>query len=347
MKRSRIVVFASMFVVALGVMAALGALWLGSARAAVGPLPAEALVLPADARFVVGIDVHRFAASPFYARFAKQRGMRPDALAELEQKTGLSPERDLDQVVLAGAGETDHRGPGLVLAKGRFDLGRLGRTLETEGKARGYNHQGVTVYAFKEESAHALALAFLDDSALLFGSQAQVEAAVASRTRGEAPLRQNTALIALVEKVKPGSTFWMVGDQSLLAHLPATVPGGAGGASLNLPALRSLTVTGDLDPQVSLSITGEAADEMAAKNLADIVRGAVALLSLQAQQKPELQQLASAVSVATDANKVLVAARFPYALIDALQAGHKPPAPAEAGKPAAPSGGGKPAAPPQ
>lgn len=330
MKRTRVVVFASMLVVGLGVFAALGALWLDTARAAVGPLPAEALVLPADARFVMGLDVRRFTASPFYARYAKQRGMRPDALRDLEQKTGLDPERDLDQVFVAGlpagAPGGDRHAPGLVLATGRFDLYKLGRALETEGKARGYNHGGVTVYAFKEDTARATALAFLDDSALLLGTQAQVEAAVSSRTRGEAPLRRNTVLVGLVEKVRPGSTFWMVGDQSLLANMPAAVPAPGGGGTLSLPALRSITVTGDLDPQVSLAVTGEAADEQAAKNLADIVRGAVALMSLQAQQKPELQQLASAVSVATDTNKVLITARIPYALIDALQPGPKAPA---------------------
>ncbi|MGE5125002.1 MAG: hypothetical protein ACM3PV_01830, partial [Betaproteobacteria bacterium] len=170
MKRTRVVVFAAMLVVGLGVFAALGALWLDTARAAVGPLPAAALVLPADARFVMGFDVRRFTASPFYARYAKQRGMRPDALRELQQKTGLDPERDLDQIVVAGApaaAGADRHAPGLVLATGRFDLYKLGRTLETEGKARGYNHDGVTVYAFKEDTAHAAALAFLDDSALL------------------------------------------------------------------------------------------------------------------------------------------------------------------------------------
>jgi hypothetical protein len=119
----------------------------------------------------------------------------------------------------------------------------------------------------------------------------------------------------------------MVGDQSLLAGMPSSIPapgasGGAegGGSTINLPALRSLTVTGDLDPQVSLDLTGEAADEAAAKNLADVVRGFVALMSLQAQQKPELQQLASAFSVATEQNRVLVTARIPYAMIDALSA---------------------------
>ena len=42
-------------------------------------------------------------------------------------------------------------------------------------------------------------------------------------------------------------------------------------------------------------------------------------MSLQAQQKPELQQLASAFTVATEANRVLVSARIPYELLDALQ----------------------------
>ena len=321
MTRSRIAVIVSMVVVVLGVMAGLGALWLDPARAAVGPLPAEALVLPADARFVMGFDVKRFTSSPFYARYASQRGMQPEALRDLEEKTGLSPARDVDQIVVAGTSGTGGS-VGVALATGRFDLYKLGRTLETEGKVDGYSHEGATLYAFKQEGAQAMAIAFLDESTLLFGQKARVEAAVSSRTRGEAPFRKNAVLLALVEKVRPGSTFWMVGDQSLLAGLPASVPApgsSADGATVSLPALKSVTVTGDLDPQLSMAVTGEATDELAAKNLADVVRGFVAIMSLQAQQKPELQQLASAVSVATQANQVLVSARIPYELLDALQ----------------------------
>jgi hypothetical protein len=333
MTRSRLVVFSSMVVVAVGVVAAVGALWLDPARAAVGPLPAQALVLPADARYVMGFDVKRFAASPFYARYGSRKGMRPEALAQFEEKTGLNPERDIDQIVVAGT-ETARGGvPGLALVTGRFDLYKLGRALETGGKARGYNHEGVTVYGYKEEGPRATAIAFLDESTILFGQKDRVEAAIASRTRGEAPLRGNAVLLALVEKVRPGSTFWMVGDQSILAGMPTSIPapgaGAAGGdqggaASITLPSLRSLTVTGDLDPQVSLDVTGEAADDAAARNLADIVRGFVALASLQAAQKPELQQLASAFNVATERNRVLVTARIPYAMIDALQAKVQP-----------------------
>jgi hypothetical protein len=336
MSRSRLVVISSMIVVAVGVAAALGALWLDPARAAVGPMPAPALLFPADARYVMGFDVKRFTASPFYARYGRQKGMRPEAFAELEEKTGLDPRRDIDQVVVAGT-ETARGGvPGIALVTGRFDLYKLGRTIETQGKARGYNHDGVTVYAYGEDGPRATAVAFLDDSTILFGQKDRVEAAVSSRTRGETPLRGNAGLLALVEKVRPGSTFWMVGDQSLLAGMPASIPApgaaadsGGGRPTISLPALRSVTLTGDLDPQVSIDLRGEAKDDAAAKSLADVVRGFVALASLQAQQKPELQQLASAFNVATEQNQVLVTARIPYAMIDALQARSRGAAAAE------------------
>jgi hypothetical protein len=338
MTRSRLIVFVSLAVVGLGVIAGLGALWLSSARAAVGPLPGEALILPADARFVMGFDVKRFTASPFYARFASQPGMRPNAFLELEEQTGLNPARDVDQIVVTGQAGG---GPsGLVLALGRFDLYKLGRAIEAgKAKVTSANHEGVTVYSFNAGGHEGGAVAFLDEHALLLGPKDRVLATITSRTRGETPLKTNTALLALVEKVRPGSTFWMVGDQSLLKGMPTTIPApgrlapngatGADGASITLPALRSVSVTGDLDPQVSLSIVGEAADEPSARNLADVVRGLVALLSLQAQQKPELQQLASAVSVATETNHVLVNARIPYEVLDALQRKAAPPAPAK------------------
>jgi hypothetical protein len=79
-----------------------------------------------------------------------------------------------------------------------------------------------------------------------------------------------------------------------------------------------VVVTGDLDPVVAVELTGEASDAKAAQNLADVVRGFVALASLQANQKPELRELASAVSVATEATRVHVNLRVPYELLDSL-----------------------------
>jgi hypothetical protein len=325
MTRSRFVVFLSMIVVVGGVVVGLGALALDPARAAVGPLPAEGLAFPADARFVVGLDLKRLIASPFYQRYGKQGG-RPDVFADMTDKLGMNPERDVDQVVIAG--NTAGAGAGLVLVIGRFDRARVTRLIETEkrGDVSWSTREGTTVYLFREGTKGAGAAAFLDDNALLVGSAAAVEATIDNRAKGGPSLRSNAGLVSLLERVKPGSTFWMVGDQSLLAQMPRSIPApggapapGAPSSSVTLPNLRNLIVTGDLDPELALAIVGEASDDAAAKNLADVVRGVVAMAALQAGQKPELKDLASAVSVTTDANRVLVNARIPYSLLDALQ----------------------------
>ena len=318
MSRSRLVTSVSMAVVAVGVLVALGALALEPARAAVGPLPGEGLALPGDARFVVGFDVKRLTDSPFYKKYAPQ-GARPDAFADLEARTGLKPERDLDQVLVAGrAGDP---GAGVAMVLGRFDRTKLMQAVEAKkDEVTWKSLSGTNVYMFKEGSKSAAAMAFLDDHTLVIGSLAGVESTVASHRGESAGLKGNSTLMRLLGQVKPGSAFWMVGDQSLLANLPKTLPGvGGAGTTMTLPNLESLLVTGELEGAVSLSVTGETRDEAAAKNLADIVRGFAALVQVQASQKPELKELGTAIGVSTESNKVLLNARFSYELIDALQ----------------------------
>jgi hypothetical protein len=56
----------------------------------------------------------------------------------------------------------------------------------------------------------------------------------------------------------------------------------------------------------------------------------VALAALQGNQRPELKQLTSAISVSTETNRVRVAARFPYEVLDALQPRRSAPRASEA-----------------
>ncbi len=188
--KSRLVLLAATVVVVLGMLAGLGALVLDPARAAVGPLPAAALVLPADARFVMGFDVKRFTASPFYTRYASRPGMRPQAFGELEQKTGLDAARDLDQIVVSGTGlgadDARHARPGDRALRRRTSS--PARSRPRARRAR-YRHEGATVWAFKEDAARRVtALTSLGATrSCCSAAQAQVEAAVcqpqARRTR--------------------------------------------------------------------------------------------------------------------------------------------------------------------
>jgi hypothetical protein len=320
------VVSASSIVVSLGVVGALGALYLDPARAAVGPLPAEGLSLPADSRFVMGLDVRRFVGSPFYEKFGRSEETgRPRAFAELEEKTGLNPERDIDNIYVAGSGPAQRGGDGVVLVTGRFDRGRIATAIETQKKGTAKKYQGVSMYVFSEgrSGRGTGAVALLDDTALVFGSQQSVEKTIATRVNGDPGLKGNAPLLALLESVKPGSTFWVVGDQSVMDQMPGQIPG-PGGAGLSVPPLKSVVVTGDLDPVVSLDVTGEAAAETAARNLADVVRGMIAFASLQAGQKPEVKELASGINVTTEAARVRITGRFDYEALDALRQMHAP-----------------------
>jgi hypothetical protein len=327
MNKSRVVVLASALIVGAGALTAVGALYLDPARAAVGPLPAEGLALPADSQFVVGIDVRRFVASPLYTRFGEEHAVaRPRAFAEMEEKTGINPEREVDAIYVAGrksAGKGSPDGDGVVIVVGTFDRDKVSRAIETSHKeAASTTYHGSPVYVFAESRVGGTggAVAFLDDHTLVMGSRRGVEQTIDVKSGDVQGLRSNAAMTALLETVRPGSTFWVVGDQSALANLPLglAMPGGDG-QSVSLPPLKTVVVTGDLDPAVSFEAKGEAADAAAAQGLADVVRGFVALATLHANQKPELKQLASGVSVTTDANTVRVAARFPYELLETLR----------------------------
>jgi hypothetical protein len=326
MTRSRIVVVSAFFVLVVGSVVAIAALYLDPARASIGPLPSEAMALPGDSRFVMGIDVKKFVASPFYERYAARKGMaRPDAFAQLEERTGLVPERDLHQIIVSGRDDSNESGVAVV--SGSFDRYKLSRAIETANpRITSKNVGGTTVYLYKEGARPAGAVAFLDQNTLAIGSQSAVETVAGNHAKGQTPLRFNVPLMALVGRVRPDATVWMVGDQTVLSHIPPVLSPQKGQSPFQLPALKSLMITGDLAPLLAFEVVGETADPAAATNLADLVRGFVALASMQAQQKPELKALSSAVSVTTDRNQVRLSARLPYELLDSLQPARPPAA---------------------
>jgi len=323
MSRSRMLTFASVGTFALGAAVAVGALVTSSARDAVGPLPAAGLLLPADAAFLVGIDVKRLTSSALYQKqAAAHAALRPEAFKELEESTGLDFERDVERVLLAGS-KTRR---GVALAFGQFDEYKLSRAIEARPGVAADKVAGITLYAFAANAARgARGVAFLDKGTILLGDLAQVRETLEAHGQGRTPLQSNAMLLKLLSRVPPGSTFWMVSDPTLLANLPATLlsPGGSG-ASLTLPALQSLVVTGEVEPLVSLQLTGEAADAAAARNLADLVRGLVAIFGIQASQKPEWKELSSALSVTQNASQVLVNFRIAPEALERLAAKSAP-----------------------
>jgi hypothetical protein len=324
MNRSRRLIFSAAAISVLGIGFAFSTQLTGSARAAVGPVPPEALALPADSAMVMGFDVRALTNSQFYARFGQEgQPGRVEALEEIERKTGLNPERDIDSVVvairakaIAPKAEGDHKhnnDNALVFVTGRFDAARLEASIPASGKATQERRDGVTIYREATGKTNGV-VALLDAGILVAGDAASVESFLTNRQTGRG-IRDSKELVALLERVEPGSTFWAVGGPSVLSRMTSEV----GGPAANLPAIKQVVAYGHLDPEVGMTATAEAADAKSAAKIADVLRGFSAMLSLQAGQKAELAQIADSISVATEDDKVHVKATITHDLIDSLR----------------------------
>jgi hypothetical protein len=324
MNRSRRLILTAAAVSVLGVGVAFSTRLTGTARAAIGPVPPEALALPADSSVVMGFDVRALTGSQFYAKFGGEgEPGRVDALAEIERKTGLNPERDIDSVVVAIRANATQppsdgvrkRGPenALVFVTGRFDAARLEASIPDAGKATKERRDGVTIYREATGKSNG-AVALLDAGILVAGDSASVETFLSNRSTGHG-IRDSALLVSQLETIEPGSTFWAVGGPSVLSRVTSEV----GGAAANLPAVKQVVAYGHLDPEVGMTATAEAADAKSATKIADVLRGFSAMLSLQSGQRPELQQVADSISVATEDDKVHIKATITHELIESLK----------------------------
>ncbi len=295
-----------------------------------GPLPKEALDLPAELHFVMSLDVRRFVRSPFYARLSKQPGStaRPAAMDELALRAGIDLERDVERIVVGGFAPA--RRDGVALAYGTFDLERLERSFIGAGATRSME-RGVTQYRSADAKGTPFALAVLHPRCLLLGDPGLVGAVLAQR--GRATLKANVALGAALRRVSLPSTFWLAADDAFLAQVDAGRTGGR--VPLGLPRFQSLFVTAELEPNVSLAITAEVSDAASARQVAEMLQGFLALAALQAGAKPQLAELPRAVTVESDGPQVRVRGSLSYELVEQLWP--KPTPPGVPGVPAAPT----------
>jgi hypothetical protein len=286
-------------------------------------LPAEAALLPPDASFVVGLDLARFLASPLYQRYGTPARPVPrptanplDPWTDVMRRAGLKPERDLRQLIVAG----DARPGGAVVAVflGKFEASPLEKALAQTAGMRRREHKQTTIWIVPggpQAGSTDTGFAVVGNGVAVTGPPDAVGLALDRHARGSRGLLGNAGLLALVERAQPTATFWLAGDSSMLATATNVVPGAGG---ISFPQLKSLVVSGDVIPDLSAVIVGEAADAPSAKNVADLAQGLLAIAALQ--QKPGLRDFATALTIAHEGPQVKINARLTYDTLEKLMA---------------------------
>jgi hypothetical protein len=245
--------------------------------------------------------------------------------AELKNTLGIDIERDIDYVVACMLASPTLDGGnaknGYVVAHGTFDRPRIEAFIrEKGGVERQYKgrtmfvHQGGEVNVAGGE-AQEMGVTFISNEVVALGTATALQKVIDVQTGAAPGVRSNGDVMQMIEGVASGNA-WVVGRFDVLskqANLPAAVQS-------QMPQLTWFSATGHVNGGVAGTITVEALDEEAAKNLRAVVGGFIGLAKMQAASKPELSGLVQSINLNADSGKtVSVSFTVPSAAIEALK----------------------------
>jgi hypothetical protein len=286
-----------------------------AARASGQGLPVAVHYLPADSQAIFGMNVRAFINSPVYTQIAQQHEQEIGKdLADIVAKTGVDPRRDVSYVVAAGR-PNQQKGAGVVIAVGSFVPATIINFINSQGTTIRVDYKGATVCMVPEANGSKLekGVAFLSDSEIALGDLDSLHAIIDVRA-GAPGIDSNPALSALLAKLNPQEMFWFAGDpSSIMSNVPATAP--------SIPAISSIqSIYGsvNVNAAVTMKVIVIAKDQTAAGQLADFVRGLIALGNLAGGQNPDLAELMRGLQVTQSASELDLSLTFPLDLLQKL-----------------------------
>jgi len=290
------------------------AVWVAAACLALGscqPKKQESLridssleaMIPAGTVFIAGADIDAIRDTPV---FQKLLGRMPlPQLDEFTRQTGLDPRKDLSRVISCTNGKT-----GLLMARGKFNVGDLERRLETRGAQRStYKNRNL----FGDER---MAIYFMNGTTAIAGSVADLRSLIDQGSGGGRGLPP--ALRDLIRTIPANHQIW------------AALTGGLQGLNIGIPpnsnlenivnALQSIdtaTVGMDLSKGFDLIAAVTCRTGRDAKFVHDMVRGMVGLGRLNTPDNhPEFLKLYDGIKVTQNQTHAQVTAEIPADLAD-------------------------------
>lgn len=264
--------------------------------------------VPDGANLIGYVDLKSVASSPLAEGWSQ--GLREQtplaALDEIEEETGIDLLDDVDSLTFAVGPEAQKTERWGVAVTGSFDRELIVAKLRAHEKnVEIESHAGADLYVIRNGS-RPTAVAQPDGSTLLVGDPAYVREMLdtASGTNPSAAEKLASWGYGGFED----EAFWFAGAPPDFVR--EIVGRGSESASL-----RSFALTGRLDTDLLLRARGRAKDAKTAEELADVVRGLVALGRLRQDASPEgaaLSEMMESISVELANESIDVSLAVPY-----------------------------------
>lgn len=323
--RTRYFVIASLLVIGVGLGTGLVAYYVGFPAGAFAGRggPAELEYVPRDATVLAYADVRDVMTSELRQKLRSAVPMQENGQRELEERTGINIESDIDRIVAClypGRDATNTHGAGMVLARGRFDEGKIeGLMREHGGHVEEYKTKRLIVANETHGIPGEFALAFVEPGLVALGTAAVVRTSIDLHQGGNNPqtgvqsVTGNEELMNLVRALETGNA-WAVGRFDALtsqARLPENV-------ASQIPAITWFSVSTHVNGGIRGVVRAETRDDEAANNLRDVVRGFLALGKLQAGSRPEIQAMMQSLELGGTGKTVALSFDVPLQVFDLI-----------------------------
>ena len=270
------------------------------------------LVSP-DAKVVAGIHVDRSTASQF-GQFILRQMQREDAeFNKFVLATGFDPRRDLTEVIVSSS-DVQHKGHGLVVARGTFDIVKLTAQARTSGGSI-TNYKDVQVIAGKSGGW----IAFLDGRTAAAGDPDLVRTAIDRRGAG---VGIDQKLAAKVNEVSGKYDVWMA-SIAPMSKFSAKLPDERMNGVINGDMVQGIEqASGGVVFGANVQIAGEAVtrSEKDATALADVVRFLAGMVQMN-REKPQMAKFAAVLdtmSLKATANTLTFSLSVPEADLEQM-----------------------------
>jgi len=323
--RTRYFVIASLLVTSVGLGTGLVAYYVGFPAGAFTRTggPEELQYVPRDAAVIAFANVQEIMTSELRQKIKSHVPIPEDGQREIQNATGINIETDIDRIVACAYPESDGtntRGAGMVLARGRFDEGRIEALMrEHGGQVEEYKTKRLIVGDVSPAHPGGMAVAFVEPGLVAIGSTKVIRTAIDLHQSGNDPqagvesVIGNEELMNLVRTLDSGNA-WAVGRFDALtshAHLPENV-------ASQLPAITWFSVSTHINGGVRGILRADTRDEESANNLRDVVRGFLALGKLSSGSKPELQAMMQSLELGGTGKSVALSFDVPAAVFDVI-----------------------------
>lgn len=276
-------------------------------------------LLPRDSRGVIVIDINRIMQTDAAAKAIAESDKKAE-YDEFVKTAGVDPQKDvyfLVAAVFGDLGQKEMDGVGLVNLK--YQKEKLLALLQKErGELTTEEYSGVTVYkAAATGEKKPVSGVFLDESNILFGTDAAVRKVIDVHQKKADNVWKNEAVSSLLKGMNTSAMFWAGFSVPADAMKEASSQNPMLGAFSDI---RSLIISFDYrDKNVLAEIKAMSPDEAKNKQMADALNSFKALGAGAAAKEPLVGDLLNKIEIGSASDHVKISASIPEALIESLR----------------------------